>query len=122
MANPLYARLQQTANRLISSYGQAGTVTRSTPPDPNVGGDPVETAYPAKLVPMGQKNVYLDGSTIVTATTEIYISSVGLAIVPSVGDYVATADGRAFLIVMADPNNYDGITNVAFIVQGTVAG
>ncbi len=28
MANPIYARLQATAQRLIGKYGQAGTVTR----------------------------------------------------------------------------------------------
>lgn len=121
MATFDYAEMQAVADELITEFGQQGTVTRTTPPDPMEGGDPVETAYTATLVPMGQKNVYLDGSTIVTATTEIYISSVGLQILPSVGDYVATADGRAFLIVMADLNNYDGITNVVFIVQGTVA-
>ncbi len=34
MANPIYARLQATAKRLIGEFGQAGAVRRETPPDP----------------------------------------------------------------------------------------
>jgi hypothetical protein len=120
MTNPLYARMQATAARLIKSYGQAGTVTRIAPPDPVNGGDPVETAYPATLVPMSYAQKYIDGTNITTADREIYISSVGLAIEPGPGDIV-NAGGKTFNIIAADPNNYDGLTNVVFIVQGRIA-
>ncbi|WP_426235857.1 hypothetical protein [Pararhizobium sp. DWP1-1-3] len=120
MANPLYARMQATAARLIKSYGQAGTATRIAPPDPVNGGDPVGTAYPATLVPMSYAQKYIDGTNITTADREVYISSVGLAIEPGPGDIV-TAGGKTFNIIAADPNNYDGITNVVFIVQGRIA-
>jgi hypothetical protein len=121
MANPLYARLQATAQRLIKAYGQTGTVTRIVDPDPSVGGDPTETAYTATLVPMTYDQRYVNGTTITTADRQIYISSVGLAIEPTVGDIV-TAGDKTYLVVAADPNNYDGITNVVFIVQGRIVG
>ncbi|MDX0801646.1 hypothetical protein GOD37_22015 [Sinorhizobium medicae] len=120
MANPIYARLQATAQRLIAKYGQSATVKRITPPDPVYGGDPVETSYTAQLVPMTYDQRYIDGTTITTADRQIYISSLGLAIVPTVGDVIA-AGGVEYHVIAADPNNYDGVTNVVFIVQGRIA-
>ncbi|WP_105430219.1 hypothetical protein [Neorhizobium sp. T6_25] len=120
MANAIYARLQETARRLIEKYGQLGTVTRITPPDPVEGGDGTETAYPAKLVPMTYDQRYIDGTNITTADRQVYISSVGIAIVPTPGDIVS-AGGVTYHVLAEDPNNYDGITNVVFIVQGRLA-
>jgi hypothetical protein len=120
MPNPIYARLQATANRLIEKYGQTGTVTRITPPDPVEGGDGTETAHPAKLAPTTYDQRYIDGTNITTADRQVYISSVGLAIVPAPGDII-TAGGATYHIIAGDPNNYDGITNVVFIVQGRLA-
>jgi hypothetical protein len=120
MANPIYARLQETARKLITEYGQQGTVTRLTPPDPVYGGDPVETAYTATLVPMAYDARYINGTTILTGDMQIYISSVGLTVEPAPGDIV-TANGKAYRVVNADPNNYDGMTNVVHIVQGRIA-
>ncbi|MDX0312816.1 hypothetical protein GOC54_17305 [Sinorhizobium meliloti] len=120
MANPIYARLQATAQRLIAKYGQSATVKRITPPDPVYGGDPVETAYPATLVPMAYEARYIDGTVIQTGDMQIYISSVGLSIEPTVGD-VVTANGADYAIINGDPNKYDGITPVVFIVQGRIA-
>ncbi|WP_426126318.1 hypothetical protein [Pararhizobium sp. PWRC1-1] len=117
MANALYARMQATAARLIKSYGQAGTVTRIAPPDPVNGGDPVETAYPATLVPMAYDARNIDGTVIKTGDVQIYISAVGMEIAPTVGDLI-TAAGAGYRIIDADPNNYDGMTNVVFIVHG----
>jgi hypothetical protein len=120
MSNPLYARMQATAQRLIAKFGQAGTVTRIAPPDPVNGGDPVETAYPATLVPMAYDARNIDGTVIKTGDVQIYISAVGLAITPQVDD-IATVGGKGYQIVNADPNNYDGVTNVVHIVQGRIA-
>ncbi|OJF97581.1 hypothetical protein [Pararhizobium antarcticum] len=120
MANPIYARMQATAQRLIAKFGQVGTVTRLAPPDPVLGGDPVETAYPATLVPLTYDARYINGTTITTADREIYISSVGLGIEPEAGDLVS-AGGVQYHIVAADPNNFDGATNVVFIIQGRIA-
>lgn len=119
MHNPLYTRLQVTAHRLMEKYGQSGTIKRLGPPDPIFGGDPVPVEYPATLVPMTYDQRYIDGMNITSADRQIYISSVGLAIVPRVGD-IATAGGVDFHIVNADPQNYDGLTNVVHIVQGRI--
>ncbi len=120
MANALYTRLQATAKRLIEKYGQSGMVKRVTPPDPILGGDGTVTPYTANLVPMTYDQRYVDGTTILANDRQVYISSVGLAIVPQVGDIV-TAGGVDYHIVNADPNNYDGVTNVVYVVQGRLA-
>ena len=120
MVNPLYARLQATALRLIAKYGQAGVVTRLAPPDPVLGGEPVPTPYPATLVPMAYEARYIDGTVIRSGDMQIYISAVGLAIEPTIGDIVA-ANGTDYAIVNGDPNKYDGVTVVVFIVQGRIA-
>ncbi|RVJ72227.1 hypothetical protein [Sinorhizobium medicae] len=120
MPNPIYGRLQATAQRLIAKYGQAGAVKRVTPPDPVYGGEPVVTSYPATLVPMAYEARYVDGTVILSVDMQIYISSVGLAIEPTVGD-VVTANGADYAIVAGDPNKYDGITPVVFIVHGRIA-
>lgn len=120
MANPIFARLQTTAQRLVTKYGQIGVVTRITPPDDVLGGEPVTTPYPATLVPMAYEARYVDGTVIKTGDMQIYISSVGLAIEPTVGD-VVTANGTDYAIVNSDPNKYDGVTPIVLIVQGRVA-
>lgn len=120
MANPLYARLQATAQRLINAYGQTGSVTRIVEPDPSVGGDPTETAYPATLVPMAYNAREIDGTVIKTGDMQIYISAAGLAITPGPGDY-ATANGKTYRIINSDPQMYDGATSVVHIVQGRIA-
>lgn len=119
MATFDYAKLQATANRLITKFGQTGAVKRETLPDPVYGGAPTVTSYTATLVPMSYDQKYVDGANITTADRKIYISSVGLAITPRVGDIVTVA-GVNYSVVAADPNNYDGVTNVVFIVQGRI--
>lgn len=120
MANPLYARLQATADKMVTKFGQTGTVKRETPPDPIEGGDPVVTSHTVKLVPTTYDRQYVDGENVVSSDRQIYISAVGLAIVPSVGDIV-TAGSVDYRIVAGDPNNYDGLTPVVHIVQGRIA-
>lgn len=120
MATFDYTEMQATAHELIEEFGQAGTVKRVTPPDPVYGGEPIVTSYPATLVPMAYEARYIDGTVIQTGDMQIYISVVGLAIEPTVGD-VVTANGTDYAIINGDPNKYDGITSVVFIVQGRIA-
>lgn len=115
-----YSEMQAMAAELIEEFGQAGAVKRITPPDPVYGGEPVVTSYPATLVPMAYEARYIDGTVIQTGDMQIYISCVGLAIEPTVGD-VVTANGKDYAIVAGDPNKYDGITPVVFIIQGRMA-
>src|SRR4051812_15674762 len=111
MTDALYTRLQATAQRLIKKYGQAGTIRRITPPDPVTGGDGTSTEYLCSLVPMSYDQRYIDGTNIRASDRQLYISGVGLAIKPTVGDEAVTADGVVYHIVAADPNNYDGVTD-----------
>ncbi|MDJ1632252.1 hypothetical protein [Rhizobium rhizogenes] len=120
MVNAIYTRFQATAQRLIVKYGQSGELKRPVAPDPVEGGDPEPEKYPAKLVPMTYDQRYINGTTILTNDRQVYISSVGLAVVPQVGDIVS-AGGVDYHVIAADPNNYDGMTNVVFIVQGRLA-
>jgi hypothetical protein len=120
MATFDYAEMQAVADELITEFGQVGTITRIAPPDPVLGGEGTETSYPATLVPMTYDQRYINGTTILTTDRQVYISSVGLAVVPQVRDIVS-AGGVDYHIINNDPNNYDGITNVVFIVQGRIA-
>lgn len=115
-----YARPQASADRMIKRYGQTGTVTRITAPDPINGGDGTETAYPATLVPMAYSAREIDGTVILAGDMQIYISAIGLPITPSPGDLVS-ANGKTFRVINADPNLYDGQTPVVHIVQGRLA-
>lgn len=119
MASFDYAKTQATAERLINRFGHVGAIKRTTPPDPILGGDGTTTSYAATLVPMAIDKKYANGSTIVAGDVEVYVSSVGLAIVPAVGD-VVTAGGVDYRIVAVDPQNYDGVTNVVYILQGRI--
>ncbi|MBD9519288.1 hypothetical protein IB262_05190 [Ensifer sp. ENS02] len=122
MPQAVYARLQQIANKLITNYGQTGKITEiAAPPNPVEGGDPVTVEHTAKMFPDKYEAREIDGTVIKTGDVKLYISSVGLSVVPSVGMYAEMADGNSYRIENADPNRYDGVTNVVFIVQGRIA-
>lgn len=119
MASFDYAKTQATAERLINRFGHVGAIKRTTPPDPIIGGDGTTTSYAATLVPMTYDARYVNGTTIISSDRQIYVSAVGLSIVPAVGD-VVRAGGVDYRIVNADPQNYDGVTNVVYILQGRI--
>lgn len=119
MATVDYAGVAVEVAAAIAEVGQVGAIKRTTPPDPILGGDGTTTSYPATLVPMTYDARYVNGTTIISSDRQIYVSAVGLAIVPAVGD-VVTAGGVDYRIVATDPNNYDGVTNVVYILQGRI--
>lgn len=119
MATVDYAGVAVEVAAAIAEVGQVGAIKRTTPPDPILGGDGTTTSYPATLFPNAIDKKYANGSSIVVGDVEIYVSSIGLAIVPAVGD-VVTAGGVDYRIVNADPQNYDGVTNVVYILQGRI--
>ena len=120
MATFDYAEMQAVADELITEFGQQGTVTRITPPDPVEGGDGAETAYPATLVPMKYQAREIDGTVILAGDIQIYISSVGLPITPRPGDLPAV-NGQTYRIINYDPNLYDGVVPVVHICQARLA-
>lgn len=78
MPNPLYARLQTTADRLIKKFGQQGTVTRVVQSGPAY--DPVltPTDYPCMLAVMNIDLSKVDGTLIQADDKMAYISVAGL--------------------------------------------
>jgi len=116
MATFDYAEMQAVAEELITEFGQQGTIKRITPPDPVLGGDAVEMPYTATLVPMTYDQRYVNGTTILEGDVQIYVSSNGLAIRPSVGDII-TCGGVDYHVVDNDPNNYDGMIDVVHVVH-----
>ncbi len=107
--------MQAKGNRLISLYGQVGSIKRVAAPDPAYGGTPVDTWYTARLAPIAYDAEGVDGAVILSGDVQIYVSSAGLAIVPSPGDLV-TVNGKQYTIINGDPQNYEGDKNV-FLVQ-----
>ncbi|MDH0910479.1 hypothetical protein N5C66_22565 [Rhizobium pusense] len=108
--------MQIKGHKLISLYGQIGSIKRAAAPDPVYGGKPIDTWYTVRLVPIAYDAGFVDGAVILSGDVQIYISSAGLAIVPGPGDYVI-ANGKQYAIINGDPQNYDGVTNIVFVVQ-----
>ncbi|TBE49201.1 hypothetical protein ELH06_08520 [Rhizobium ruizarguesonis] len=118
MTTKVFIKLQVTATRLITKYGQAGTIRRIAPPDPVTGGDGTPTDYPCRLFPATYDRRYVDGTNILASDKQLYIGSIGIAVSPKVGDLAIGADGTEYHIIADDPQNYDGVVNVVYIVQG----
>ncbi|MHC2297859.1 hypothetical protein ACVJBD_002065 [Rhizobium mongolense] len=76
---------------------------RVTPPDPVVGGDPVEKIVQGQGRADGYTAREIDGTVIQAGDVQVYISSAGLAIAPAVGDLVVTANGKQDRVVNGDP-------------------
>ncbi|MBB2908191.1 hypothetical protein FHR76_004606 [Rhizobium sp. RAS22] len=107
--------MQAKGNRLISLYGQIGSIKRVAAPDLAYGGAPVDTWYTARLATIAYDAGVVDDAVVVSGDVQIYISSAGLAIIPSPGDLV-TVNGKQYIIINGDPQSYEGDTNV-FLVQ-----
>lgn len=115
MANPLYARLQATANRLITSYGQQGTVTRITNTGPSY--DPVQTTddHPCRLVVMEIDLSKVDGTLVEATDKMIYVSVAGLPIALTTADRV-TIGGKSHAMKIVKPLSPAGTTVVYEII------
>ena len=105
MANALYTRLQATAKRQIEISGQSGRGRRRSRNGIHcqARADDVRAALCRRHHDPRRER-------------HIYSSSVGIAIVPQVGDIVS-AGGMDDHIVVADADNYDGVTSAIFIVH-----
>jgi len=116
MANPLYARLQATAERLIAKFGQVGAVRRSTQSGPSY--DPVmtDTDYACQLVVMNYEDREVDGTLILSTDKKLYVSTAGLSITLERSDKIV-ADGVAFSIEKLKPLSPAGLI-VFYEIQG----
>lgn len=115
-----YGDMQITAHELISEFGQQAKLVKKGLPDPDLGGKPTVDRYDIVAVPTSYDQRLVNGTTIRNTDREIYISSRGLTVKPEPNDVVELINGR-YTIVSPDNNNYDGITDVVYIVQGRVA-
>ena len=112
--------MQAKANRLISLYGQVGSIKRVAAPDPAYGGTPVDTWYTARLAPIAYDAEGVDGAVILSGDVQIYVSSAGLAIVPSPGDLV-TVNGKQYTIINGDPQDrvpWSGVASAVAVPSG----
>tara|TARA_R110002049_G_scaffold281333_1_gene460858 strand:+ start:20601 stop:20954 length:354 start_codon:yes stop_codon:yes gene_type:complete len=108
MPDPLYTRLQATANRLIAQYGKAAVVTRSTVTGP--GHDPVLTPveYDVTLVETGYRLTNRD-STLIQTGDKLGLISVAGETQPQKGDKL-TIEGDVYAFVELEPLNPGGLT------------
>lgn len=111
MANPIYARLQGTAQRLIGKYGQAAAIRRTENSGPPY--DPVQTTtdHACTLVVMEIDLSKIDGTVIQVSDRMAYVSTDGLTIEPTTADHVVLA-GTAHAIKLVKPLNPAG--NIMF--------
>ncbi|MCR6502589.1 hypothetical protein MUO32_26535 [Shinella sp. CPCC 101442] len=116
MANPLYTRLQATAQRLIAKFGQQGTVTRLVQSGPSY--DPVQTPtdYPCMLVVMDYEDRAIDGTLILRTDKLLYVSTQGLSIAPDRADTISVGE-QTFAIKNVKQINPAGLV-VYYEVQG----
>lgn len=117
MTNPLYTRLQGTADRMLARFGAAATIIAPGQPDEVNGGDPVAVSYPCQAVIAAYDQRYVNGTSILAGDVQIIISAVGLGVEPKVGMRVS-AGGKSYLIVNIDLNRFDGATPVVYVAQG----
>lgn len=106
-----YARARATAERLISRFGQAGTLSRPT----RTGGDvrPVEGApqeYACTYVVTDYTQREIDGTRIKAEDKRVYISAVGLEIEPALSDRLVEPDGNVYKVIQGRPLRPAGTT------------
>lgn len=106
---PFYTRLQATADRLIKSYGQAGTVTRVVQSGPAY--DPVltPTDYPCMLAVMNIDLSKVDGTVIQADDKMVYISVAGLPENLTTADELTIA-GKKHAMKIVRPLSPAGLT------------
>lgn len=100
-----YSRTVETAERLITRYGQLGFIRRTGEPtgpdyDPTPG---VETEYAARFVVTEYDSREIDGSRIRASDKKVLLSVKGLTIDPTTSDLLVEHDGSTLSIVDADP-------------------
>lgn len=110
MANPLYARLQATAERLIAKFGMAGTIVRMTRtggPDYDPTLEPV--SHPCQLVELKIDLSKIDGTLIQAGDRMVYVSTQGLTIEVTASDKLVIA-GKEHVIKICKPLSPAGLT------------
>lgn len=111
-----YSRMVATASRLITRFGQAGTLERPTFTGPShtpVAGTPEE--YPAIFVIGEFKSREIDGTRVLQGDKRVIIAP-SLAVVPKLSDWLVEADGGRFRLVDFKTIK-PATTTIAYIAQ-----
>jgi len=107
-----YASLAATAKRLLTTYGQTVTITRSNvgtvDPITGAGTPAADTVFTAKGAVFGYNKALVDGVNVLTEDKRILIES---TTEPKVNDLVATADGD-YNVLAVSPLSPAGIVVV----------
>lgn len=93
-----YARAQATALRLITRFGAAALIRRTTPGAGLNPGTSTTTDYACIAVVDDYSVRDRDGSVIKVGDRRIYVAAKDLAVTPTVGDQVVVG-GTAFRVV-----------------------
>lgn len=93
-----YDRAEATAQRLITKFGQSGTIRRvtngGTPYDPTQ----VETDFACTLVVIDYENSMIDGTRIQAGDKRVFVSTEGLTIEPTTADKVLVSSTEHSII------------------------
>lgn len=83
-----YTKSRATAEKLIAKFGQTGTLRRETAS--STAYDPTITTndYTVTLVDLDYDETQLSGTLITRGDRLVYLSTIGLAIVPANGDKI----------------------------------
>ena len=84
-----YAKSKATAERLISNFGQSGTLTQTVNSGASYNPTRTSTDYACKLSVMSYRERDIDGSDIQRGDKQVYLSTEGLSVVPSENDLLS---------------------------------
>jgi hypothetical protein len=103
MAQFNYARLQDTAKRLIARFGQTGTLRRTTDDgDPFNPGGQVTTDHACTFAVLDYAKKDVDGTLTRQTDQMVYLSVTGLSITPETTDQLIVG-GAVMTIINVKP-------------------
>lgn len=88
MVDPLYKRLQRTAQQLIAKFGQVGTIRRTTTSGPTYDPETTVEDHPCKLVVLEYADANVDGTLIRGTDKQVYVSTDGLPVAIAQSDKI----------------------------------
>lgn len=123
MATFDYSRTAATASRLITKFGQAGTVERPVPGNgpANNPGKATPLKYAAQLVVIDWDKYTLANNLVQSGSKRALVAAKGLAIEIKPQDVLIERLNSRWIVVKAKQLNFDGATNILFDCEVTRA-
>lgn len=96
-----YARAKLSADRLITKFGQAGSIRRTGAPsgpayDPTPG---AVVDHPARFAVMDYEASEIDGTRVLSTDKKALLAVGSLTITPALDDKLVEADGTVYKII-----------------------